>query len=61
MAELGPVHQVAAVKNRDAGKVGECGVDQVIVITDPADAGVGVKTRNNGVCKAHVDNLFKEK
>ena len=44
MAELGPVHQVAAVKDRDAGEIGEGGVDQVIVVADAAHAGIGIES-----------------
>src|ERR1017187_3240074 len=51
VSELPPVHQVPAVKNRNARKKFKRAVDQVIIVTDPANAWVGVKAGEDGILK----------
>jgi hypothetical protein len=48
-ANLPPAHQVLAVKNGQTGKIGKRGIDNIIIIAGPADAGVRVKAGKNGV------------
>ncbi len=49
VAGLSPVHQIGAVKDQNAGEVGEAGVDEVVVVADAADARVGVVAGEDGV------------
>ena len=44
-----PVHEVGALVDRNAGKMRERGIDQVVLVTDARDAGIGVVTRENRV------------
>jgi hypothetical protein len=46
--------KVFAVRNGHARKIFERAVDDVIVVTDPADAGVGIKTGDDRIVKCHV-------
>nr|GEW13239.1 hypothetical protein [Tanacetum cinerariifolium] len=50
IAYLFPVFEVAAVHHRNAGKVAERGIDQIIVRAYFHHARVGVKAGQNGVC-----------
>jgi hypothetical protein len=43
------VNQIPAVPDRDTRKIPECGVDQIVIRTDPAEAGVGIKPGNNRI------------
>ena len=47
-----PVHEVRALVDRNAGKVRERGIDEVVLVADARDAGVGVVTRENRVVVA---------
>ncbi len=49
IADLLPVFEVLAVKNRDAGEIGKGGIDQVVVISGARDAGIRVKASQDGV------------
>ena len=53
MTELPPVHQVAAGEDGDSGEVLHRRGDEVEVVANTADAGVGVKAGQNGIAKAH--------
>jgi hypothetical protein len=46
------MHQVPAVKNRDPRKKLKRTVDQIIIVPDPADARIGMKTGNDGILKS---------
>src|SRR5205807_1796347 len=48
-AELRPVDQVAAVKDRNAGEPSEGRVDQIVIVADAADAGIGIKAGEDRV------------
>ncbi len=43
IADLGPVHQVAAAEHRQAGEIGEGGGDEIIVAAHPRQAGIGIE------------------
>jgi len=49
VADLPPVHQVAAVEQGYAGEVPEAGTGEVVVVADPADARVGVNPGMTGL------------
>ena len=49
IADLRPVHQVAAVEDRDARKPGEGRIDEIIIVADAGDAGVGVEALEDWV------------
>lgn len=53
VADLLPVNQVAAVIDRNARKILKAAVDKIEVPADPADAGIGMKTRNNWIAVFH--------
>ena len=53
MADLPPVHQVPAVKNRHPRKILKATGGKVEVIPDTADARVGIKARNNRIMEFH--------
>ncbi|MNC64474.1 hypothetical protein D3C75_1146810 [compost metagenome] len=51
--------KILAVKDRDAGKILKGGCDQVVVIPNPADGGIRVEARQNGIGKGlHALPLF---
>jgi hypothetical protein len=43
------MHQVPAVKNRNAGKKFKRAVDQVIIVTDPANAWIRIKAGDDWI------------
>jgi hypothetical protein len=49
MPDLPPIDQIGAVENRNAGKIFEAAVDEIIIAPDPADAGIGMETGDNGI------------
>jgi hypothetical protein len=51
ITDLPPVHQIPAVKNRDAGEVFKRTVDQVIILAHAANARVGMEPRDDGIGK----------
>ena len=53
MTNLFPVHQVAAVPDRNARKIFEAAVDQPKIPVHPAHARVRIKTRNYWVFVGH--------
>jgi hypothetical protein len=52
MAKLLPVLKIAAMKNRNAGKIFEAAGDQIEVAPDPANAGIGIESGKNRIAKA---------
>jgi hypothetical protein len=40
------------VKNRNTREIFKRAVDQIIIIADPADARIGMKTGNDGILKS---------
>ena len=54
IADLLPVHHVAAVVHRHPGKVLKTTGHQVIILAHAANTGVGIIAWNNWVAKAHV-------
>ena len=53
MADLCPVHQVPALKQRDAGKIVEAAADHVIYPVHETHAGVRVKAPEYGIFVSH--------
>ena len=57
MAELRPVHEIAAMENREAGKIGESGIDEIVVVAsaalprNAADAWVGIEAGEDGIAE----------
>jgi hypothetical protein len=51
MADLMPVDQVAAVKDRQPGKIFERRSDEIKIIPNPADGWIRVETRQDGITK----------
>ncbi|OQB89455.1 MAG: hypothetical protein BWX86_02455 [Verrucomicrobia bacterium ADurb.Bin122] len=51
VANLGPVDEVAAVEDRDAGKIGEGGIDEVIILAHAADGGIGIEAGEDGIAE----------
>jgi hypothetical protein len=45
IAYLFPIHKVFTVKNRNTREISKGACNQVIVIANPANAGIGMKTR----------------
>ena len=64
MADLPPVHHVAAMEQRNSGKVAECGCDEeVIALAVGADRGVGIPSGENrvvecGVVRKRTDSVY---
>jgi hypothetical protein len=51
MANLMPVNQVTAVKNRPPGKIFEGRSDKIVIIPDPADGRIRVTAWQDRVAK----------
>ena len=51
VADLPPVNEVAAVEDRQAGKIGKSRGDEVIIVADAEHAGVRVEARQHRVSK----------
>ena len=51
VADLPPVNEVAAVEDRQAGKIGKSRGDEVIIVADTEHAGVRVEARQHRVSK----------
>ncbi len=49
VADLGPVHQVPAVEDRDARKPGEGRIDEIIIVADAGNARVGIEALQNRI------------
>ena len=60
VTDLAPVHEILAVVNGDPWKVLETTIDQVIVLTDAADARIGMKTGNDGIGVFHGKRVGEE-
>ncbi len=49
VADLGPVHEIGRVEDRQARKMGEGRVDEIIVLADPRDRRIGIIARDDRV------------
>jgi hypothetical protein len=49
VADLGPVDEVFAVEDGYAGEIPEGGVDEIVIVADAADAGIGIEAGEDGV------------
>ena len=49
VADLRPVDQVLGMPDGNAGKVVEGGVDQIVIVADAADGGIGIEPGDDGV------------
>ena len=56
--DLRPVHQICAAVNRNAGKIFKGAGDEVIIFSAPADTGIRVKARQDGIAVLHGEASF---
>jgi hypothetical protein len=60
MPDLLPVHQVGTMENRHSGIIGKRRINQIIIVLYPANAGVGIKTREYRIFYLSLNNQTKQ-
>jgi len=52
VSDLPPMHQIPAVKNRNPRENSNELLTRLIIVTDPADARIGIKAGQDGILKS---------